>query len=67
MICLRVPIMRGSRGPNYEGLKKVLIHSKITLFGGQNLHEIRYLLRELLNQLPIGQIDSYFGVTLEYH
>ena len=43
------------------------IHSKITLFGGQNLVQIYYLLRELFHQLSISQIDSYMAVILEYH
>ena len=49
------------------GTTAFFIHNKITLFGGQILDKICRLLRELLDQLPIGQIDSYLAVILEYH
>ena len=42
------------------------IHSKITLFEGQNLGRICPLLIELLDQFPIGQIDLFlFLNTIE--
>ena len=35
--------------------------------GGGNLGQICHFLRELLGQLPIGQIDSNMAVILQYH
>ena len=45
-------------------LLQICVHSKMTLFRGQNLGKICYFLRELHDQLPIGQIDSCLAVIL---
>ena len=50
----------------YEFVTHFFIHSKITLFEGQNLGRICPLLIELLDQFPIGQIDLFlFLNTIE--
>ena len=48
---------------NSMSLLKLFIHRKITLFAGQNLDQICRLLKKLLDQLPIGQINSYLTVS----
>ena len=42
----------------YEFVATFFIHSKITLLLGQNRGQICHLLRESLDQLPIGQINN---------
>ena len=51
----------------YEFVVIFLYAAKLRFLGGNNLGQICHLMRELLDQLPTGQIDLYLPFILEYH